>query len=100
MSALISTIIVLLTPYALKGVGNILKSIEAVRLAPDKAFLVRGALALLSLMIAVGHAMLTEQPVPDTAVQAFVDALGVFAEALVYFLSATGAYYFQKRSRR
>lgn len=97
MIEIIGVLMLAITPWLLAAVTDAVKAISAIRYSPDKAFILRFALALLSVAAATLHAVLGGEPVPETAIAQFVDALTVFAEALVLWLSTTGLYMLTKR---
>jgi len=97
MIELIGIALLAITPWLLKAVTNAVKAISAIRYSPDKAFFLRFALALLSIGVATLHAILGGEPVPSTAIEQFVDAIKVFVEALIFWLSATGLYLIKKQ---
>lgn len=97
MIELIGALLLAITPWLLKVVTNGIKAISAIKYDPDKAYILRLFLAVLSLGVAVLHAILGGTEVPETASAQFVDAFKVFVEAFILWLSTTGLYMLGKK---
>ncbi len=99
MIELIGVIVLTVSPWFLKVMTNFAKRAESIRFEEDRKFLIRFALAVLSFIVAVVHAMLSGEPLPDGTVESFVDGVEVFVTAGLIWLATTGLYLFQKKDK-
>ena len=99
MIELTGALMLAITPWLLKTFTNAIKAITAIKLSQDKVFIVRFMLAVLTIAAATLKAMLSGDPVPETAIEQFVDAVTVFVEAGILWLSTTGLYELGRKRR-
>lgn len=88
---IIASVLLVASPWIIKGLTNVAKKVSLIRFADNKIFIVRIVVALLSFVVAIGHSVLSGEPVSQ-------DVIGTFSESIIIFLGATGAYFFEKKS--
>ena len=98
MIELIGVLMLAITPWLLKAITNLAKSATSIQVPENRTFYLRFLLASLSLAVAVLHANLGGTPVPEDAIEQFVEDLKVFVEAFILWLSTTGLYMLGKKA--
>jgi hypothetical protein len=99
MIELIGVLMLAISPWILKGIMNIVKFANSFKVGvidEDRKPVLRFILAVLTFAVAIVHTMLTGEPVPQTAIDAAVAAVSVFAEWAFLWLSTTGLYLLSK----
>lgn len=91
VSEIISSVLLLASPWIIKGLTNFVKKIQSVQISNNKVFILRFVVAILSFSTVVATAWIS-----GTDVSA--DMISSFAETVIVFLGATGAYFFEKKS--
>lgn len=96
MIELIGVLLLAIMPWLLRAITSFVKWATGLKYAPNKVFILRFILALLSFGVALLHSMIDGTPVPDTAIETFVEGLRVFLETGAFWLSTTGLYLLKK----
>jgi hypothetical protein len=88
---LLSAILLVLSPWIVKGITNLVKKIDLVRFlnSASKTYILRFVVAILAFVAAWGTSALNGTPLDGNVIQ-------TLAEAVIVFLGSTGAYFFEK----
>lgn len=92
MIEIIGVFLLATTPWMLKQLTSLLDWVTKIEVPIERKFFLRFGLACLSLIMAVCHASLSGEAVPIDTATTFVEALTVFVEAFIIWLSTTGLY--------
>lgn len=90
VSGIISSILLILSPFLIKGITNGVKKLQKVKLSSNKIFILRFVVAVLSFVTVAITSWVSGAPISN-------DIISAFAETVIVFLGSTGAYLLEKK---
>lgn len=97
MLQVIAAASMLVSPFLIKWVTNLVKKLQAIKFSGNKALILRGLVALFSFGSAIGTALITGTDITPETISSFVETLTtVGSETLLVFLGAQGVYFLGK----